>query len=63
MGNYIYRRENNRKTFGPGHREITANVVSSGIPDDVSSPNVKPLRDTPELRKIASELKDPKKKK
>ena len=59
MGNYVYRREGNRKTFGPGHREIAANVVASGIPDDVSSPNVKPLRDTPEQRKIAADLKKP----
>ena len=63
MAGYIHRREHNRKTFGPGRREIKANVEASGIPDDVSTPNVKPLRDTPELRKIASGLKDPKKKK
>ena len=59
MGNYVYNRNKSRRTFGRNPQEIGDAVTASGIPDDVSSPNVKPLRDTPEQRKIAADLKKP----
>ena len=61
---YVYRREGDRPKFRVGiqsHTDIDKAVKASGIPDDVDTPAVKPLRDTPALRKNAEALRNPKK--
>jgi hypothetical protein len=63
---YVYRREGDRPKARVGiqnHTDITKSVDTSGVPDDVDTQNVKPLRDTPALRKNAEALRNPKKKK